>query len=413
MQFASELFGEKVHEVIRGNREAHHALRQDGKSFSLSIETWSKLGEALKNRDESEELDPYIWEEILDENNLSDKLPSFDESIKFSESLEKIFSQNTEIRRVSAILESEGVLSFQNVANKLFEGYQNSTNSSVSTALSGVVHIGMLARKNSFSFPLLPARYHMAANSIEGACVLLANNPEGWADIKLLRNYQNTDKGIYYPLLVCRKCGQPYIEGFISGDQLYNRRPQYAMGKVNRHVYWLGLPPDVRTIDEEDEIETEETNSEEEKYNKITIESATGLIRTNGDITLYSVETREDEEEHKSYVHKCPACGGTAGGAQAEVVTHMHPGNEALGSVIVQKVLDNLPSRTDNYEPLPLNGKNLLTFSDNRQNAAFFAPYFERTAGDLALRTAIFQVLRKADEPMDLMLLAEEVYKFW
>ncbi|HHL18657.1 MAG TPA: hypothetical protein ENJ33_02865, partial [Thiothrix sp.] len=286
--------------------------------------------------------------------------------------------------------------------NKVFNNYKGS-------ALSGVVHLGMLARKNASSFPLLPARYHMAANSIEGACVLPANTSEGWADIKLLRNYQESKTGMYYPLLVCRKCGQPYIEGFVSGAYLYNRRPQYVTGKVKRHVYWLGLPPDVLTIDEEDERET----SEEKTYNKTVIDAATGLIRADGDLTLYSVETIEDKEEQKSYVRKCPACGGTPGGAQAEIVTHMHPGNEALGSVVVQKVLDNLPSRTNSYEPLPLNGRNLLTFSDNRQNAAFFAPYFERTAGDLALRTAIFQVLKKADEAMDLELLAEEIYKYW
>lgn len=415
LKFASELFGETVDKVVRGRREAHYALRESTNSFSLDIGTWEKLGTALKNLDITEEFDHYLWEEMLEENDLSNKLPSLDPSLQISASLEKLFSTNTEIRKTSNILESGGVQAFEKVANKVFEGYKNEVDANLSVALSGVIHIGMLSRKNASSFPLLPARYHMAANSIEGACVLPASTPEGWSDIKLLRNYQNTDKGIYYPLLVCRKCGQPYIEGFESGSYLYNRHPQYATGKINRKVYWLGLPPDVLTIDEEDEIETseDEANTKKEKYKKTIIDSTTGIKQADGDLTLFSVETREDEEEHKSYVHKCPACGGTPGGAQAEIVTHMHPGNEALGSVVVQKVLDNLPARTDSYEPLPLNGRNLLTFSDNRQNAAFFAPYFERTAGDLALRTAIIQVINKSDESMDLEFLAEEVHKYW
>lgn len=416
LSFASKLFGENVHEVIRGKREAHHALREDmSNAFSLDIESWSLLGEALKNLSDTEELDQYGWNEILEENNLTERVPPLDTSLSLSKALENLFANNTEIRRTSNILESGGVQSFKYVADTVFNGYSNHLNIDVSSALSGVVHIGMLARKSTSSFPLLPARYHMAANSIEGACIRLSSSQEGWSDLKLLRNYENKEAGIYYPLLVCRKCGQPYIEGFSSGSQLHNRRPQYTNSKVDRRVYWLGVPPDVFTIDEEDEIDTpeDETKHGNRKYGKTVIDSNTGQIRADGDLTLYSIETREDEEEHKSYVNKCPACGGTPGGAQAEIVTHMHPGNEALGSVVVQKVLESLPGRADSYEALPLNGKNLLTFSDNRQNAAFFAPYFERTAGDLALRTAIYQVLSKTNEPLGLELLAEEVHKFW
>lgn len=60
-----------------------------------------------------------------------------------------------------------------------------------------------------------------------------------------------------------------------------------------------------------------------------------------------------------------------------------------------------------------MQGRTLLSFSDNRQDAAFFAPYFERTSGDLALRSAIYQLLKGAEEPMDLEVLGEQVYKFW
>lgn len=60
-----------------------------------------------------------------------------------------------------------------------------------------------------------------------------------------------------------------------------------------------------------------------------------------------------------------------------------------------------------------MDGRALLTFSDNRQNAAFFAPYFERTAGELALRSAIYHALQNEDELLDLELLFEEVFKVW
>ena len=41
----------------------------------------------------------------------------------------------------------------------------------------------------------------------------------------------------------------------------------------------------------------------------------------------------------------------------------------------------------------PMGGRNLLVFSDNRQDAAFFAPFFERTSRDQAIRAAILRTV--------------------
>jgi hypothetical protein len=61
-----------------------------------------------------------------------------------------------------------------------------------------------------------------------------------------------------------------------------------------------------------------------------------------------------------------------------------------------------------------MGGRTVLTFSDSRQDAAFFAPYFEDTANDLALRTAAFQALRKhKGDWLDFQDLADEVLKDW
>jgi hypothetical protein len=92
----------------------------------------------------------------------------------------------------------------------------------------------------------------------------------------------------------------------------------------------------------------------------------------------------------------------------------MHPGNEALGSVVTQRVLESLPAGViDHYDPRPAQGRNLLAFSDNRQDAAFFAPYFERTAADIALRSAIRNVLKARTSSLTTLQLAEQIYQHW
>jgi hypothetical protein len=70
----------------------------------------------------------------------------------------------------------------------------------------------------------------------------------------------------------------------------------------------------------------------------------------------------------------------------------MSPGNEALASVVVQKVLAALPG--ENVDNLPFGGRSLLSFSDNRQDAAFFAPYFQSTSANITLRNLIYKKLK-------------------
>ena len=130
-------------------------------------------------------------------------------------------------------------------------------------------------------------------------------------------------------------------------------------------------------------------------------------------IRLYEVETARDEIEKNDYVRKCNACGSRTSGAFAEIISPMNSGNEAFSAVVCQKVLENLPAAKHLDHDTPMQGRTLLTFSDNRQNAAYFAPYFERTSGELALRTAIYQVLKKEDELTSLDDLAYLILKFW
>ena len=174
-------------------------------------------------------------------------------------------------------------------------------------------------------------------------------------------------------------------------------------------MFWLGSP--VGYVEDEDD-EVEETRSAQ--YQKYMLDVKTGeLVAQEGSVVLYAVQTQKDEEEKAWYVRKCPSCGGIASGTDAERLP-MHPGNEALGSVVAQRVLESLPPGViDNYEPRPARGRNLLTFSDNRQDAAFFAPYFERISSDIALRSAVRNVLKERVGAMNAVQLSEQIYQFW
>lgn len=415
-KFASDLLGEPVSRVIRGKRITHAELvRPVGGDFSLSADRWLRLGEVLKQMLEQQPEDQTVgcWNGFVemqgdDLNHL--RLSGNGDQIAWK-NLVEVFARNREIRKVAATLEGGQVVPFAHLAQLVFDTYAGEPHTRES-ALSHVIQVGMLARKDAGEFPLLPGRYHIAVNSIEGLVALPAAKGEGWSRVRVGRSYSD-EEGHYFPVLTCRKCGQPFLEGWKDGGHVHTRRPDSAEANAERMVFWLG-PPIGGTEDEEDEVEGREAG-DTTTAERVFVELNTGeIVASETAVPLYPVRTEKDDLERALYVKRCPACGGRSTGADAEVVTRMHPGNEALGAVVTQRVLEALPpGLIDNSDPRPSFGRSLLTFSDNRQDAAFFAPYFERTSANLALRAAVRHVLSEASTPMTLPQLAERVYDLW
>ena len=414
-KFASDLFGEPVNRVIRGKRIPHAALAQSiGMTYSVSPVQWVKLGVMLReflqlDRDE-QTIDN--WNRLM---KCHEGLPQVlilkgQPDDPASVALVDTFARSTQVRRVAEALKDGCVMAYDQLAQQVFETYELAPQEA-QDALSTVIQCGMVARHAQGEFPLLPGRYHLAVNSIEGVVVRPDTSKEGWAKVKVGRSFQD-DAGHYYPLLTCRKCGQPFMEGWKDQLHVHPHRPDTGENSAERVVFWLGTPFD-GTNDEEDE--SGEGEVEQSGYERIFVQLKTGEIVASEDaVPLYPVPIEQDDVERARYVKRCPACGGRSTGADAEVVTRMHPGNEALGAVVAQRVLEALPPGViDHSDPRPSLGRNLLTFSDNRQDAAFFAPYFERTSANVALRAAVRAVLAESTSPMAISQLAERVFDYW
>ena len=418
LDFASKLFGEKVHEVIRGKRTPHFRLTQSRDVFSLSPKEWIVIGDILKER-LVEGLAPDDWNNLIKEKGVGDKIDKIDNKKDLPVALEEVFYKNKEVRSVADVLDCGSILRFQDLSKRVFRDETIPTEDRYK-ALSAVMHLGMVARQTPDDFPLLPSRYHIVTNSIEGICVRLDPvSDEGWNEIKPFRNYNDLNNIPFYPLLVCRRCGQPYIEGFSDKQKLYNtlKETDATDKKFTRKIFWLGKPTGSETQDEVDEESIVEKKTKEENRASRYLDPLTGnLLDDDGGgkyILLNEIETTRDEVERNDYVRTCKACGSRASGSLAEIISHMNTGNEALSAVVTQKVLEALSEDRDQDEPKPMGGRSLLAFSDSRQNAAYFAPYFERTSSDLALRTAIYRVLKNEDQSLSIGDLTYHVIKFW
>ncbi|BCD99225.1 DEAD/DEAH box helicase [Marinagarivorans cellulosilyticus] len=415
-EFASNLFGEKSPKVIRGKREAHADLMtRAGSKFSLDCEQWKSLGEAmhlfLQENKLSEDQIGFNFSDCIERCgvNLQSVLPEdtlneiCDSGSKkeLEKCIFKCFIDNAELCKAADTLQ-QGVIHFEHLAEAIFP--QSILTDRIS-ALTGIVQIGMFAKSDVNGFPLLPCRHHIMAGAIEGACVLPANSSEGYSDLKL-RTHKETSAGVFYPLLTCRQCGQPYLEGYVHNGKLHNRYPT-IQGAAQRRVYWLGQPTSGFVYDEDDEAD----HGGNIKWKSIRIDPLTGLLLDEGGVELFEVDTNEDEHDRKHYLKNCAACNAHASGANAEIISRFYPGNESLSSVITQKVLEALPAQT--VDQRPASGRKLLTFSDNRQDAAFFAPYFERTGNDFAHRSAVIEALSEDDIALPFDTVANKVRAIW
>ena len=93
-------------------------------------------------------------------------------------------------------------------------------------------------------------------------------------------------------------------------------------------------------------------------------------------------------------LRRCPACSGRTNG---EIVLRFFTGQDAPVAVAATSLYQALPpARTPlDVEPQIGEGRKLLTFADSRQDAAFFAPYLERTYARAIQRRMIWLAINQ------------------
>ena len=93
------------------------------------------------------------------------------------------------------------------------------------------------------------------------------------------------------------------------------------------------------------------------------------------------------------YMQRCVACNHRSSALSTSRSPRSDPGDEAIAAVAAQTLLEAMPREATAATSPPMGGRNLLVFSDNRQDAAFFAPFFERTSREQAIRSAILRAV--------------------
>ncbi|MDY7104059.1 MAG: DEAD/DEAH box helicase, partial [Actinomycetota bacterium] len=276
-----------------------------------------------------------------------------------------------------------------------------------------LVDLCVAARRRDDDAPLLPARYHFFVRSLEGAFACFHPAHPAEEPALLLARHAHCPacegagvRSAMVELATCRRCGAAYAVG--EPHRADERRLATAGERAERLVHLALDVAAAEQVDDEDAAALDIDGPEGTAVVWLGLESGVLHEREPGT----EPTRRALRVDHGGDVlRSCVACGNRTNG---EIVRRFLTGQDAPVSVIATDLYQQLPAAQDSALADEVGeGRKLLTFSDSRQDAAFFASYLERTYGRAVERGVLHGALRELDDGDPVMVedLAARAHK--
>ncbi|GAA4081196.1 DEAD/DEAH box helicase [Actinomadura miaoliensis] len=274
-------------------------------------------------------------------------------------------------------------------------------------SLAALVAVGSRVTDESGT-PVLSARYHLFTRATEGAYTCLSDSGP---HVSLGRRERCADcSAAAFEFGACQRCGAVYLTGHVRDDQ--GRLFFVPRTRPDETPAWLLLGDHPVVVDEDDQ--TFEDNPTTLNSDEALLCSGCGGLHVGRLATCCSGARLWEVRKltRSGSPRGCLACGA---GAKSRTIRKFESGQDAAAAVVSTALYQALPPAPDeSVADHPGEGRKLLLFSDSRQKAAFFAPYLQRTYGDLQRRRLIWQGLLAAVRDGDVARvddLAAEVAK--
>lgn len=371
-----------------------------------SIDDETKIEKNLRDIISSYDIPEEVKNFILEESNQS----------SWKEYLFLILKDDENLIELQKSLDKEPCY-LNDLAHKIFPDVVNPVKSLIS-----LVYLANKAKLNENDASLLPARYHLYIRAIEGAYISLLPEKNIFLERKEKIIVDNKIISVF-EIATCRNCNSIYLTGEIKKDSEgrgYLKQPGEEFYKDPDNLSYFLLDIGNKQIYEnEDElvkIDKNESGSDDEyilcpKCGRIYLKNSVfsdcacdceGIIVTK-------------VKDKNGNVHKCSACGTTR--TRGSIVWRFVLGGDAVTSVIATSLYNQLPYHKNSSKANKDNGvsgwgnysnaksadsngfkgqgnKQLLIFSDSRQDAAFFATYFNKTYQQIVRRQLIIKLLK-------------------
>jgi ATP-dependent helicase YprA (DUF1998 family) len=286
-------------------------------------------------------------------------------------------------------------------------------------ALVDLVSLAVMAKTGIEEMPLLPARYHVFARALEGAFVCLNKQAHANGEPRLYlhrKKFCPHCQSRMFELANCTRCGTAYIVGKeVPGGILQEENPKFKISPSNIYIsqdsslyiseavtqtdYYTFV--DHEAEDDEDQVVSEEAEIDNTANRESLMEAwlcpTCGQIQETPNHKKCACETplikvNKVDLKQKKTLRRCINCSvRSSSGAVFRFLT----GQDAPVSVLAGALYQQIPpAKGTQYLDLPGEGRKMLNFTDSRQNAAFFAPYLERTHLRIVRRGLILKAIQ-------------------
>ncbi len=349
---------------------------------------------------------------------------------KFPRFVYELLKGDSNIRALREALLNEALL-LQDVASRLFG---NLPVEEAQDTLTNLVSLALLARERHDKAALLPARYHLFARALEGAFVCLNHShPSHTQDnqplIFLTRQKFCPHCGSrVFELANCTRCGESYLigeerpgsdlseketaQGILIqpyNDYLVQSSVVYQTDLAARNVrYYVLKSLDITSADEDAFIEgdAEDDEKTDERMEQMEICPQCGALYQSGLFTnrcacgVQPKKISRVDMGKRQTLKRCVSC-STFG--RSGVIYRFLTGQDAPVGVLAGTLYRDVPpSKKPDECRNPGEGRKMLIFTDNRQRAAFFAPYLQRAQDRQMRRRLMVESLAnlKGEEPL-------------
>jgi len=334
----------------------------------------------------------------------------FDVTQTLWETLGVLVSRDENFIRLRELL-STSAQDLARVSEELFES-RNKTE-----LVKDYVDVCRAARIPGEEYNALSARYHFMLRALEGVfrCFSPEHPPtetrlflERHEECPHCKSLGLTSRT--FELGPCSVCGVQYLIGSLGlADTNGLRRLEPAERFGEKLLYLSIIRSDGVQSDEDDDIIAEDSGDEVDE--RTLCLQCGALAETElhcGHSTDASCKVRVSvPKEVGMPLRKCAECASRTTG---RMVSRVETGQDAPGAVIASSLYQQIPPSADpERAERPGEGRKLLTFSDSRQDAAFFAPYFERLYTGSVQRNLIYRAVLAAKQPVVFEELIEPI----
>lgn len=387
-RFATDIFDEKfeVKDIITSERKKR---KIEAGMTKYSIQDYRSFKAQAQKMGEEEKAEAWVYDRLI---------------------------KDERIVNILRLLESKPK-NLSDVANQVFADYSDTADQMEGLIL--LIELGVMAKPDADSAALLPARYHLFVRALEGFYVSLYPNKQVFLDRREL--VAVNDKIVpVFELANCQDCGQEYLLGKSKNGYL---KPPAEGEKIEYYMLTNEtVESDDVDTDSDDETFGVADVKKVEPYELCTAcgrlspagakrrEECCDLLDSRKIIKIYKMISKTRE------LNTCAACGGVSPSKIKRFMTANQPAtyivaNSLYTMIPPKKIVAEATQTADdsffdieedvkNLEYYDESGRKLLVFSDNRQEAAFFAAYMDNKYNQLMWRRLILRELKNKPEGM-------------